>query len=151
MSNTIQLTASLATATLGAALDDAVAAIQSYTFGSSREPLCVVQDLVREAAKGEDKGAAIAVRLADVALAAETTPHARQFVLRQLVRVGGIDEAKRVLLLLLDPATSDDARYFIHAVPGKDVDDLLRGALDSATDEGVRTGIGNTLAVRGVK
>lgn len=125
--------------------------IRGYEFGQSREALTVVEDIVRAAAQGPDAGAGIAADLTDVALDAGSTPDCRQFVLQQLVFVGTPDEAKRLLPLLIEPSTSDDARYALHAIPGKKVDAVLIEALDTASDALVKEGLINTLGERGAE
>jgi hypothetical protein len=128
-----------------------VEAIRGYSFGQSREPLSVVEDLVREAARGEGEAEALTAMLVAVAIDPATSRDVRNFACRQLALIAGPSEAKRLAPLLLDPETTDDARYAIHPIPGKRVDQVLTEALEKATDNAVRAGLINTLAARRVQ
>lgn len=128
---------------------DALAAMQAYEFGDNRETLTVVEDMVREAANGPDGGAALAAEMAALLHDRRTTPDARQFICRQLRVIGTEAEVAALAPLLVDPKTSDMARYALEYIPGPAVDQALLDALprtSGAAKAGVISTLGNRRA-----
>lgn len=126
---------------------EALAAMQAWEFGDTRETLTVVEDIVRDAANGPDSGAALAATLAGLLSDPATTHDARQFICRQLAIIGTEAEVPALAPLLLDPATSDMARYALEPIPGAAVDAALLAALPQ-TQGAAKIGIITSLGAR---
>jgi len=126
-----------------------IAAVQSYTFGQSRELLTQVEDAVQVALASNAESRKLAATLADL-LGAGTTADGKLFVCRQLALIGGDAEVAKIAPLLTDPATSDMARYALEPIPGKKADQALINALKSAPAGTTQVGIINSLGNRKV-
>ena len=122
-------------------------AIAMYAYGQSREPVTIVEDMVREAAKGADGGEALAADLSTL-LTGNATFDCKQFVCRQLAKIGTEANVPSIAPLLYDDATVDIARFALQPIPGNSVDTVLLKALRSGPAE-ARIGIINTLGIRG--
>jgi hypothetical protein len=136
-------------ASVAAIDDDALAAMQAYEYGDSRETLSVVEDMVRDAANGPDGGQALAAELAALLGARGTTHDAKQFICRQLWIIGTENEVAAIAPLLRDPKTSDMARYALEGIPGSAVDAALLEALprtSGKTKAGIISSLGNRRA-----
>lgn len=125
----------------------AIAAIATYEYGRLREPLTVVEDLVRVSLASEAQRRSVAQELCALLGSPVATHDAKQFVCRQLVLVGGEENVPAIAPLLGDPKTADMARYALQPIPGKAVDEALLAALPTADDR-VKIGIVNTLGMR---
>jgi len=129
--------------------DDALQAIQDYTFGEDRAALAVVADQVTAALTDEHSAAAYSAALAAF-LHTDATHHAKAFACRQLARVGQAKDAASIGKLLHDPALSDMARYALEAIEGEEVDEVLVASLSESEGE-IQIGIINTLGERGAQ
>ena len=128
---------------------DALAAMQTYEYGDSREPLTAVQDMVRDAANGPDGGKALAAELGALLGNRGTTHDAKQFICRQLWIIGTESEVADLAPLLTNPDTSDMARYALEGIPGAAADEALIAALprtSGATKAGIISTLGNRRA-----
>lgn len=125
----------------------AVAAIATYEYGQLREPLTVVEDLVRASLASSEQSRTIAQELSTLVASPVATHDAKQFACRQLAIVGTEENVSAIAPLLRDPKTADMARYALQPIPGKAVDDALLAALPDAPDN-VKIGIVNTLGMR---
>lgn len=142
-----KVTADTAPAT--AATDDtvaAIAAVKTYKFGGSREPLAAVERMVKESMKSSETSRAVAAELAAI-LGSDATLDAKQFACRQLVLVGSAENVPAIAPLLLDPQTADMARYALEPIQTPEVDGALIAALEQAPDT-AKIGIINSLGAR---
>lgn len=128
------------------AADDPVARITAYKLGDSREPLTVVEDLVRASLATPEQRALLAARLAAL-LGTDATHDCKQFVCGQLVFAGGAAEVPALAALLADPKTADMARYALERIPGPEADNALIEALPPSSGP-TRVGIVNSLGNR---
>lgn len=120
--------------------------ILTYEFGQPREPLRVVEDLVRDAADHPGERLLLARQLSDV-LGTEATDDCKRFVFRQLAIIGDQRNVHAIAPHLVDPALSDMARYAIESMRGMRVNTVLIRALNEGPDE-VKVGLINSLAKR---
>lgn len=126
--------------------EPAIKALAKYKFGDSREPLTVVEDLVRASAPSPEQGAYIAAQLASH-LKGGSTFECKQFVCRQLVFVGTADQVPVLAKLLTDDKTTNIARYALEVIQGPEADDALIKALPKTSDA-AKVGIINSLGTR---
>lgn len=125
----------------------AIAAIATYEYGQLREPLTVVEDLVRASLASEEQSRSVAQELCALLTSPLATHDAKQFVCRQMVLIGTEEHVPSLAPLLGDPKTADMARYALQPIPGTAVDEALLTALPKADDR-VKIGIINTLGMR---
>lgn len=124
-----------------------VRAVASYEFGQSREPLTVVEQMVRDAMKAPDGGRALAADLSAI-LVSSSSRDGKLFACRQLAKIGTEANVPSIAPLLLDAGTADMARFALEPIPGRSVDLALMDALDAAPRE-AKAGIINSLGARG--
>jgi len=129
-------------------LDEALQKIAAYKFGESREPLTIVNDLVRKAdnAGGAERKDAETKLLA--LLKSNPSPDCVDFLCRQLMIIG-TEASVPVLapMLTKDEQSADWARYTLENIEGNAVDEVLIDAL-TKTDGRARVGIINSLGNR---
>ena len=123
-----------------------VRAISTYSFGDSREPLVVVEDMVAASIDSGAERAKLAAELSAL-LMSDATRDAKHFACRQLALIGGAENVPAIAPLLNDPRMADMARYALEPIPGREADQALINALDTAPAD-VKVGIINTLARR---
>ena len=124
----------------------AVQALADYHFGDSREALTVVEVLVRDAANGGSDAGALADDLAALVVSG-ATPEARLFACRQLALIGSDRHVTALAPLLVNPETSDMARYALEPIPGRKVDRAFLDAL-AAAPASIKPGLINSLGAR---
>lgn len=129
-----------------AKIDTAVAAMKTYTFGQSREPLAAVDEVVKESLKTPAATQAVAAQLAAL-LGSDATLDAKQYACRKLQIVGSAENVPAIAPLLLDEKTADMARYALEPMQGPEADQALIGALPNAPDA-AKVGILNSLGMR---
>ena len=125
---------------------EALQAIKTYRFGQSREPLTVVEDLVRAALASPEQRKALAAQLAGL-LATDATLECKDFVCRQLVLIGTGEEVPALAALLAKPETADMARYALERIPERETGKALLDALPQASGK-AKIGIMNSLGER---
>ena len=125
---------------------EALDRIATYEFGQSREPLTVVQDMVRASLAAPQGSRDLAAKLAAM-LSTGATLDCKQFICRQLAIIGGPRNVPALAPLLTSPDTADMARYALERMPGYEVDDTLLAAIPYAP-EAVKSGIINSLGER---
>jgi len=123
-----------------------VQAIANYKFGDSREPLTVVEDLVKESLSAPEKSKSLAAQLVSL-IGSNATPDAKQFAWRQLAIIGGPENVPALAPYLLKEDSSDMARYALQPIPGPEVDAALLQALPQAPTK-IKVGIIDTLGAR---
>ncbi len=149
----ILMTLFLGTATSGGAYADAVsdllAELSDYEYGDVRIPLREAHLWVTNALNSEDDSAAVAAALATL-LDGGATLDCKQFVCRELARIGSAAEVPKIAPLLGDANTADMARIALQAIPAPEAEAALIAALDT-TSGIVRVGVINSLGERGAK
>lgn len=130
-------------------LDPAVSRIASYSFGDDREPLTVVEDMVRNALSDPGKSLTMEKQFVALLESKDATFCCRDFICRQLWIMGS-DESVSVLagMLTTDKKYSDMARYALQQNPSDKASKALRDALKK-TDGDIRIGIINSIGLRG--
>jgi len=109
-------------------LDDAIAKLAQYDFGSNPDVLGVLSDLVTATRNQPDQRKELAHRLAGV-LDSGAAQGAKDFACRQLSVIGTAETVPALARLLTDDKVSHMARYALERIPGPAVDDALRQAL----------------------
>ncbi len=127
-------------------LDDALKQASSYEFGQDREPLTVVQDLVRESLVTQKDRRRAATKLAQY-LQTNASTDSRDFVCRQLALVGTKHEVPVLAEILRQGEQASIAMYALERIPGAVADKALLDAL-SATDGKTKIGVINALGKR---
>ncbi|MDX9974155.1 MAG: hypothetical protein RBU21_14315 [FCB group bacterium] len=124
----------------------AVAALKTYTFGQSREPLAAVDELVKESLKSPADRQAVAAQLAAL-LGSDATLEAKRYACKKLQVAGSAENVPAIAPLLLDEKTADMARYALEPMQGPEAEQALIEALPKAPDT-AKVGILNSLGVR---
>ena len=128
-------------------LDQAFEALKTYDWGQDRNVLKPIDEAV-VAAHGDDAGRSeLESRLIDV-LKTEVSFDAKQFVCRQLMRIGTAASVPTLADLLPDPQLSHMARYALERIPGAEAGNALRDALSKVEDD-QKIGVIASLGVRG--
>jgi HEAT repeat protein len=140
-------------ALLGAAVANAqdpvanlLSELSDYEYGDVRIPLREAHLWVTNALDSEADSAAVAAALATV-LEGDATLDGKQFVCRELARIGGPAEVPVLAELLNSEETADMARYALQPIPGPEADAALIAALDTTSGD-VRIGVINSLGER---
>lgn len=127
--------------------NNALAAMADYEFGDNREPLMVIQDMIREGQDSPGRTALLAHTFGDM-LSSDATLASKQFMCRQLHVIGERENVPQIAPLLTDHETADMARYALEQIDSKDVGIALLEALKVA-DDSIKVGIINSLARTG--
>ena len=129
-------------------LNPAVSRIASYSFGDDREPLTVVETMVRDALGDPERCLGLEKQFVTLLKSGDTTYYCRDFICRQLWIMGS-DESVPVLagMLTTDKKYSDMARYALQQNPSDKASKALRDALKK-TDGDIRIGIINSIGLR---
>ncbi len=111
-------------------VDRQVLAIVSYERGMDRQPLIVVEELIRESQNQPEQRKYIERRLAD--LLSDATLEGKSFICKQLWFIGTAESVPAVAKLLLDEKTADMACYAIGRNSSPEASEALRAALAKA-------------------
>ncbi|MHC4112619.1 MAG: HEAT repeat domain-containing protein, partial [Planctomycetota bacterium] len=133
----------------GTEMDELFEKIKKYDYGQSRAALTEVSDKIRDAHGSRAELRKLEKSLVEV-LQSDATQAGKQFVCRKLSIIGTTQSVPAFSTMLTKPKTSDMARYALERMPGKAVDEALRGALAKTTGK-TQVGIINTLGQRGDK
>ena len=125
-----------------------VQAVLTYTFGESREPLSVVEDMVRNSYGNQEERLNLEKQFAAVLKMDDVTYEAKDFACRQLMLIGTDESIPAIATLLGDEKLSNMARYALEQNQSPEVDKVLVKALDSTSGLPL-VGIINTLGNRG--
>jgi len=112
-------------------IDKKLAAITSYERGMGRQPLIVVEELIRDLQNQPEQRKYIEMQLAEL-LESNVTLDCKSFICRQLWYIGTADSVPAIAKLLLDEQTADMACYAIGQNPSPEAGKALRDALDKA-------------------
>jgi HEAT repeat protein len=140
----------LLTPILGAAtMDEAVAKLQRFQNGQDQRILEDVDQYVNAATAqtGSSGDRAELARRLGALLETDASFEAKQFVCRQLAKIGTPKEVPVLAKMLTDEKYSDMARYGLGPISGPEVDAALKTALGQ-TQGKVRIGIVSTMAYR---
>jgi HEAT repeat protein len=140
----------LLTPILGAAtMDEAIAKLQRFQNGQSQQVLEDVDQYVNAATAqtGPSGDRAELARRLGALLETDASFEAKQFVCRQLAKIGTPKEVPLLAKMLKDEKYSDMARYGLGPIAGPEVDAALKAALGQ-TQGKVRIGIVSTMAYR---
>ncbi len=128
--------------------DEAWQALPAYEYGQDMAPLLAIDREVIRAMSSPESRAACATRLAALLEADGTTPAARQYICLQLRQVGTAEQVPLLGRLLVQPETSQMARYALQAIPGEAAIAALRDGLNRL-DGPLQIGVIQSLAARG--
>lgn len=127
-------------------IDKLLKKIKSYKFGDSRERLTELSAVLRSVGNSPDDLLQIEKRF-DKFLNSKATFAGKQFICHKLSLIGSEASVPTLSKLLVDPETSDMARYALERIPGAKVNKALVAAL-AQTHGKTRIGIINSLGVR---
>ncbi|MCF7957104.1 MAG: ThuA domain-containing protein [Phycisphaerae bacterium] len=118
-----------------------------YDYGQSRKSLMAMNEAIRDAKTAQDR-LGLEKALWKVLSADNATMAGKMFACRKLREIGTEQSAVPLAGLLLDPKTSDMARYALESIEGKAVDTVLIMALKQL-DGDAKIGVINTIGRRG--
>ncbi len=127
-------------------IDRLLAEIAPYQFGDSLEPQMDLDALIRNAL-GKRQGLGDIEKKLLSALQSGATLPAKEYLCKKLSEVGGAAAVPALAILLMDPETSDMARFALQRIPHPSAGDVLRTALQHTTGN-IRIGIISTLGMR---
>ncbi|NIA28768.1 MAG: hypothetical protein GWP06_02500 [Actinobacteria bacterium] len=127
-------------------VDKLLKKIKKYKFGDSREKLTELSAVLRSAGNSPEVLRPIEKRF-DNFLNSKATFAGKQFICHKLSLIGSEASVPTLSKLLVDPKTSDMARYALERIPGAKVNEALLAAL-AQTSGKTRIGIINSLGVR---
>ena len=110
-------------------LDAAFAGLAAYDHGKPRDPLFAIESAIAQSSNDPAQRERIAARLAAALTDAKMSKAARQFLCRQLERVGTEAHVPLLAKLLDDADTMEFARRALEAIPGDGASAALRAAL----------------------
>lgn len=141
-----------AAAIVGVDTDAALKAAAGYTFGQTRQPLFVVEQLVIDASSRTGQAGAtykskLAARIGEM-IASCKTPEAKAFFCKQLAMIGTPEQVPIVAPLVADEPTATMACFALVRIPGPAAAKALHDALPKTAGL-ARIGIINALGDRG--
>ncbi|MHC4416893.1 MAG: HEAT repeat domain-containing protein, partial [Planctomycetota bacterium] len=128
-------------------LQEAFAQAARYEFGQSRLPLSIIADAVADDLSDPARRAEMERRLVTLLEDPEATRDCRQFVCRQLARIGTAACVPALGARLRDEDESHLARYALQRIDGDAASRALRGALDDLQGQ-LLVGVINSIAQR---
>ncbi len=131
------------------AVSDLLAELSDYEYGDVRISLREAHLWVTNALNSEEDSAAVASALATL-LDSDATLDCKQFVCRELARIGGAAEVPALAALLNNGDTADMSRIALQAIEAPEAGAALVAALEM-TSGAVRVGVVNSLGERGAK
>jgi HEAT repeat protein len=127
-------------------MEPLLATIAKYEYGQSRVPQAEFTQLVQDSLASPALLKQIEARLLTFVQSNATAP-AKQFALRELSLIGTDRSVPVLTPLVLQPATSEMARFALARIPGPAVDQALRDNLAKSSGN-IRIGIVESLAQR---
>jgi hypothetical protein len=128
-------------------LDDLIPKIAAWDYGQDAAMMTRAADLIIDTQANPERRRQVAIRLAAVLDDAKTTPAARQFICKQIYRIGTKEAVPAVARLLNNDETADMARYALDRMPCPEAGDALRAAMEKAKGT-TKVGIINSLGAR---
>src|ERR1051326_6438928 len=129
-----------------AEMDPLLASLATYEVGQSRQPQAEFTQFVQDSMASPALLKEIETRLLAF-LQSNATPAGRQFALRELSLVGTEASIPVLTPMLLDPATSEMARFALARIPGGAASEALRTSLGKASGS-IRVGLINSVGQR---
>jgi len=129
-----------------AQLEEALTKIAAYEYGQDFKPLADVMVFVRETKSNPELLPKVEERFVAF-LNGKATLAGRKFVCEQLSLIGTRSSVPVLAGLLIDPPTSDMARYALERISAPEAGDALRGSL-SKVEGKERVGVINSLGQR---
>lgn len=126
-------------------VERALQAVARYRYGASRAPITELDNFIRFSRDSTAALERLEQRLLTFFQQARTTTAGKQLICDWLSQIGGDKSAAILGRLLLQPETSDMARFALERLPSPEADRILRDALsqlDGATRIGVIASIG---------
>lgn len=114
--------------------DAALRGIATYTRTDARDRLATVERLVRQAIEEPGRASALATKMATM-LAADATPEAKSFLLRQLSLIGGSAQVPAVAALLGGASLGHDALLVLQRMDDPAAGAALRRAITKLRGE----------------
>ncbi|HPO16982.1 MAG TPA: HEAT repeat domain-containing protein [Candidatus Hydrogenedentes bacterium] len=127
-------------------IDRLLADIAPYQFGDSLEPQMDLDALIRDAL-GKRMGIGEIEKKLLAALQTGATLPAKEYLCEKLSEVGGAASVPALAVLLMNPETSDMARFVLQRIPHPSAGEVLRTALQHTTGK-VRIGIISSIGMR---
>lgn len=127
-------------------IDRLLAEITPFQFGDSLEPQMDLDALIRDALGKRAGLGEIEKKLLSSLQTGATLP-AKEYLCEKLSEVGGAASVPALAVLLMDPETSDMARFVLQRIPHPSSGDVLRTALQHTTGK-IRIGIISSLGMR---
>jgi HEAT repeat protein len=139
----------LAASAFGGALEpkQAFEQLRSYDYGHDISPLVAIEALVDQSSNDPPQRKQIAAQLVAILQEPKTTNAAKQFICRQLERIGTGEHVPLLAKMLADPQAGEFARRALQEIPGDAAAAALRGTLAKAQGD-ARIGIINSLGER---
>jgi len=120
--------------------------ISDYKYGKSRAAQAKLDEYLRAAGGFEEELALYEKRFINF-LKSDATLEGKEYICRKLSVIGTKASVGVLSKMLVEPETSDMARYALERIGGEQVDEVLRSALGETSGK-VRVGIINSLSVR---
>ena len=124
-------------------LEESLAKVAAYEYGQDFKPLADVMEFVRATKASPELLPKVEERFVAF-LNGKATPEGRKFVCEQLSVIGTKASIPVLAGLLIDPATSDMARYALERISAPEASEALRAGLAKMTGK-ERIGVINTL------
>jgi HEAT repeat protein len=136
-------------ASFGAALEpqQAFEQLKAYDYGQELTPLVAIEALIDQSSNDPPQRKQITAQLAAILQEPKTSQAAKQFICRQLERIGTDEQVPILAKMLDDPQASEFARRALQQIPGDAASAALREALARAQGD-ARIGLINSLGER---
>ena len=143
------LLALLAATAFGGALEpqQAFEQLKTYDYGHDISPLVAIEALIDQSSNDPPQRKQIAAQLVAILQEPKTPNAAKQFICRQLERIGSDEHVPLLAKMLADPQAGEFARRALQQIPGDAASAAVREALARANG-GARIGLINTLGER---
>jgi HEAT repeat protein len=123
-----------------------IQSIKAYDWGKSGEPLLAIDAEIRKVIGHPDQIAKLEAALLTI-LESNASMAAKRGVAKRLGLIAGEKSVPVLASMLVQPETSDLARYSLERMRGPSVDDAIRGALPK-TRGGTRIGVMHSIGNR---
>ena len=109
-------------------IENAMEYLKSYSSGTSRTPLSTIERFVLKSGDNSSLQALLEDGFINLLNDETTTPHALQFIVRQLAVMGSDDCVPALLLHLENPEVADGVIRALETIPAPEADAALRDA-----------------------
>jgi len=129
-------------------IDPSLKAITTYNFGDNRESLTVVADMVTASLSKPDELLKLEKQFALILISKDATYAGKDFICRQLYKIGTKESVPALSALLMDEKTSDIARYALQQYIAPEAGKALISAAGKLTGKSL-VGVVNSIGERG--